>query len=378
MTPPVESPVNTTRSRLLAFWERYGVWLAVVLALGLILKTTNFISETIRGFKAGYNESSGGHDAPSLLGEIIGISIGLGFLTGFLLLIGYVYYRLIHRPLLGKGKLPYTILFVCCFLLFCVLIHTILEKSMIYSYEKTPPKLESIQKRASNQAEIGTGALAICCLLFGVYLDRQRTQKQQRALLQQRTQAQLDALKAQVNPHFLFNSLNNIFGTAMQEQAPRTAESVEQLATIMRYVLKESRNQTTPIERELRFVDDYIQLHKLRLPTLEHIQITTDLYWDESPAQIAPLLLNPLIENAFKYGISIQHPCFVSIRLRVEAGVLTLETRNSLLPRHDLEQGTGMGLANVRERLALAYPGRHTFTTDEADGAFSVSLTINL
>jgi two-component sensor histidine kinase len=371
------------RARLLNFWERYGVWLAVLLAVGLVFFVVVDTCDFVKGFRDGWNSyPSRNLSSLSSISDSIGLfivgTIIVTLILGVFFLVGCAYYQLIHKPLLGRGKLPYTILFVCCFMLFIELVSTGLEKVLLSAEIKRPLKTVTAQERAASSAAILTAGTVIFCLLTGVYLDRRRNQQQQKTLTQQRTQAQLDALKAQVNPHFLFNSLNNIFGTAMQEAAPRTAESVEQLATIMRYVLDESRNQTTPVERELRFIDDYINLHKLRLPTLDHIQITTDLYWDEQPAGVVPLLLNPLIENAFKYGISIQYPCFVQISLRVEARTLTLHVRNSVLPRADLERGTGIGLANVRQRLELAYPGRHTLTLEPGNTEFGVRLRLQL
>ena len=203
--------------------------------------------------------------------------------------------------------------------------------------------------------------------------------KRQAQLLQQKTQAELDSLKAQVNPHFLFNSLNNIYGTALGEDSPRTAESIRQLADIVRYVMEESRKDTTDVGRELRFLDDYVELHRMRIPRQDNITIRIETHWDEAPAQILPLLLNPLIENAFKYGISMQHSCFVNIRLFIENRVLTFATENSIVPRKTLEKGTGLGLNNVKKRLALAYPGRHTFEGGPTDnGTFSVQLMIRL
>jgi hypothetical protein len=202
--------------------------------------------------------------------------------------------------------------------------------------------------------------------------------KRQALLLQQKTQAELDALKAQVNPHFLFNTLNNLYGTALAEDSPRTAESIHQLSGIVRYVMEEANSARTDVQRELRFIDDYVELQRMRIPRLDNIRILVDTFWDEQPAEVMPLLLNPLIENAFKYGISIQYPCFVEIRLRIEDGLLTFSTRNSIVPRTQLERSTGLGLKNVQKRLALAYPGRHEFAVSEADGVFIVSLTIKL
>jgi len=213
---------------------------------------------------------------------------------------------------------------------------------------------------------------------YSLVVSWQNSRRRQQALIQQRVQAELDALKAQVNPHFLFNSLNNIYGTAIVENSPRTAESIQQLSGIVRYVMEESRQKTTDIQRELRFIDDYVELQRVRIPDQANIRIDTDIQWDEKPAQIVPLLLNPLIENAFKYGISIQQPCFVRIRLRVQDNSLHLGIENSILPRTDLEKGTGLGLANVRQRLALAYPNQHSLRITDQNETFSVDLTINL
>ncbi|WP_161492777.1 sensor histidine kinase [Spirosoma sp. 209] len=213
---------------------------------------------------------------------------------------------------------------------------------------------------------------------YSLVTSWQNSRRRQQALIQQRIQAELDALKAQVNPHFLFNSLNNIYGTAIVENSPRTAESIQQLSGIVRYVMEESRQKTTDIQRELRFIDDYVELQRVRIPDQANIRIDTDIQWDERPAQIVPLLLNPLIENAFKYGISIQQPCFVRIRLRVQDNSLHLGIENSILPRTDLEKGTGLWLANVRQRLALAYPNQHTLRITDQNDTFSVDLSINL
>jgi sensor histidine kinase YesM len=213
---------------------------------------------------------------------------------------------------------------------------------------------------------------------YSLFMSWRNARRRQLILMQQRTQAELDALKAQVNPHFLFNSLNNIYGTAILEDSPRTAESIQQLSGIVRYVMEESRLQTTDIRRELRFIDDFVELQRIRLPNQDNIDIQVTIDWDEKPARIVPLLLNPIIENAFKYGISMQYPCFVHVQLRVQEGTLHLTTENSVLARTDLERGTGLGLANVRQRLVLAYPERHTLTVSEGGNTFLIDLEIRL
>jgi two-component sensor histidine kinase len=203
-------------------------------------------------------------------------------------------------------------------------------------------------------------------------------QNEDRLLAQATREAELAALTAQVNPPFIFHALQQLQASAHTEHLPRTEQSLAQLAGIMQYVLEESRKQITDVSREIDFIRDYLRLQELRLPQRETIQITTDVVWDGKPAPIVPLLLNPLIENAFKYGISMQQPCFVRIQLHVADGVLTFRSENSILPRTDLEKGTGLGLANVRKRLQLAYPKLHKIATTETANAYTVLLNIKL
>lgn len=207
------------------------------------------------------------------------------------------------------------------------------------------------------------------------FLDRRR---EQRRLVLVADKAEITALTAQVNPPFIFHALQYLQATAHTEHLPRTEQSLTQLAGIMQYVLEESRKKITDVSREIDFIRDYLRLQKLRLPHRDSIQITTKVDWDGKPTPIVPLLLNPLIENAFKYGISMQQACFVDIRLAVKDGVLTFALANSVLPRTDLEKGTGLGLSNVRKRLQLAYPNLHKLTISEKPGTCQVTLTIKL
>lgn len=213
---------------------------------------------------------------------------------------------------------------------------------------------------------------------YSMVIHFRERQRDERNLAQSKRQAELDALKARVNPPFLFHALRGLHKTAVAENLPRTTESLDQLAGIMQYVLEESRNQTTDVAREMAFIRDYLRLQQLRVPDRDTIRITTEVDWDGQPACIVPLLLNPLIENAFKYGISIQHPCFVAIHFRVANNILVFTTENSVLPRNDLEKGTGLGLKNVRRRLELAYPERHKLTISDQDGVYTVDLKVKL
>jgi len=196
-----------------------------------------------------------------------------------------------------------------------------------------------------------------------------------------KSNADLQFLRSQVNPHFLFNALNTIFATALRENAEATAESIQVLGDMMRFMLHENNKDIIPLQREIEYLQNFIALQKLRLPASEQIIIEVNLP-DELPnLQIAPMLLVPFVENAFKHGISLNEKSWVKIRLTNGSGSMHFEVTNSMHAHteNDTEADkSGIGLANVRERLALIYPKKHTLTVNQANNEFSVQLTIDL
>lgn len=371
--PAPLAPQQRISPRLVRFWETWGIRLVIVACTLVLFLFTDF-GDFMRGFKDGYTKS-GSKEPTSFIVALVGVTFMLIFFVGLFWGLLHSYYSLFHRHVFKNNKLAYTVLYVVCLLLFWNVSTDGLAK-VFDTYNMEHQK----NARAYNEmfASALTSFLLICMVIYGFIVDFRKSRRLQLTLIQQRAQAELDALKAQVNPHFLFNSLNNIYGTAILEDSPRTAESIQQLSGIVRYVMEESRLQTTDIQRELRFIDDFVDLQRLRLPNQDNIDIQVTIDWDEKPARIVPLLLNPIIENAFKYGISMQFPCFVHIRLRVQDGTLHLTTENSVLVRTDLDKGTGLGLTNVRQRLALAYPDRHTLMVSEEGGTFLIDLEIRL
>jgi len=204
------------------------------------------------------------------------------------------------------------------------------------------------------------------------YFQKEREEKNRQI---QQKESEIKVLKAQVNPHFFFNTLNTIYGTALQENAPRTAKCIEQLSEIMRHTVTGAGRDLTPLSEEINFIEDYLQLQRLRIPHRENISIETATSIDDPSLKIAPLLFLPFIENAFKYGISTEHPCKVKIQLSVKDKVLNFLARNTQLPKKD---GLGTGIENVKQRLELIYPGRHQLSHGPEGPDFKVVLTINL
>lgn len=222
----------------------------------------------------------------------------------------------------------------------------------------------------------GVAVLAVVGFAFGA--DYFRSRRQHLQLLQAKSTAELQALKAQLNPHFLFNTLNAIFNSALKNDDPATAAMIEELAALLRFSIVEAQKAYTSIDAELTFLDRYLRLQQARLPQRPNLQLEIALDWDEQPAWIAPLLLVPLIENAFLYGISMDHPSFCRLQLTVQHQRLLLDLRNSIAPGRESKKGLGTGLPSVRQRLELLYPRRHQLTVTDDGATFQVLLTLDL
>jgi two-component system LytT family sensor kinase len=189
--------------------------------------------------------------------------------------------------------------------------------------------------------------------------------------------AELDLLKFQVHPHFLFNTLNNIYSQAMQENSPKTVQSIAGLSGLMRYMLEDCKQDLVLLTRELEYIQQYINLQKLR--TDRQNKITTDFKIDHScELLIAPMLMISFIENAFKHGISMSSPSFIDIKIDLITDELGFSVQNSVHSHKDKPVSTGLGLVNVRQRLTHLYPDSHKLTVEQKDGIFNVNLKIKL
>jgi two-component system, LytTR family, sensor kinase len=193
--------------------------------------------------------------------------------------------------------------------------------------------------------------------------------------------ASLDFLHSQINPHFLFNALNTLYGMALQEGAERTSDGIQRLADMMRFMLQENIQEKIPLEKELNYLDSYIQLQKLRTASHPLIQIQTFISPRETDLEIAPMLLIPFIENAFKHGISFRETSYIKLTLTIEEGILYFDVSNSVHSRKGQDpekQHTGIGLANVKQRLQLLYPHKHELSIRASAIDFFVHLTLQL
>jgi two-component sensor histidine kinase len=196
-----------------------------------------------------------------------------------------------------------------------------------------------------------------------------------------RSNANLDLLRSQINPHFLFNALNTIYGTAIQEKAERTSEGIEKLGDMMRFMLQENMQEKISLVREIEYLNNYIGLQRLRTDPNPIIKIEEVIEQEVHTTQIAPMLLIPFVENAFKHGISFREPSHIKVILEVKDNSLYFDVYNSKHARveNDPEKDkSGIGLNNVKQRLQLLYPRKHELIIRETGKEFFVHLTIQL
>jgi len=192
----------------------------------------------------------------------------------------------------------------------------------------------------------------------------------------ERAIAELSYLKAQINPHFLFNSLNSIYALAL-EKSDLAAAAVIKLSGIMRYIINEADKDEVILQKEIDYLQDYIDLQKFRLENTVQLTFTTEGIFDKH--YIAPLLLIPFIENTFKYGVNPEEISVIHIGIANDNGHFQLKTFNKKVTTQKYDTVTPkLGLSNTRKRLESLYPANYSLEIDEDDATYTVKLNINL
>jgi LytS/YehU family sensor histidine kinase len=185
-------------------------------------------------------------------------------------------------------------------------------------------------------------------------------------------------LKTQVNPHFLFNTLNNIFGLANKNKEPVVADSISKLAEIMRYQTYESKDGKIVISKEIEYLKNYIDLQKLRFTKDDNIEIEFNITGDTESVFVEQLILLPLVENTFKHGVSLQNKTEILINLEIDKTRLIFRVKNTINPSvtKATKENSGLGLDNLRKRLALLYPEKHRLKITKDLNYFEVVLSL--
>lgn len=193
-------------------------------------------------------------------------------------------------------------------------------------------------------------------------------------LAKENVELEFNFLKSQVNPHFLFNSLNNIYGLILKNENTKAAGTVARLSEFLRYTLYHSSNDKMPLKKEIQLLKDYIELEGIRL---NYTKVTFSIEADDDTHDFPSLLLIPVIENAFKY--STDHPgAEINILLLVRAGQLDFTIANRVDEDRVLQTAGGIGLQNLKKRLSLYYPGKYQYEVDTTDINYTAKITIDL
>lgn len=203
-------------------------------------------------------------------------------------------------------------------------------------------------------------------------------------LIQSRLQAnqlstEIKFLKSQINPHFLFNTLNNLFSMAQAKENDELADGILKLSGMMRYMLYDSNEERVPLNKEITYLEECITLNKLRYAD-EEVLVTFDHPGQIADVSIAPMLFIPFVENAFKHGVAIGQKATIHIAIVVTGQKLIFDCVNtdySFIKKMEMEIN-GIGLENVKRRLDLVYPGKHQLIIKNEDGKFMVNLEIDL
>jgi two-component system, LytTR family, sensor kinase len=219
--------------------------------------------------------------------------------------------------------------------------------------------------------------ITVWSLSTAICIIRQWRNTERRMMLAEadKANAELSFLKAQINPHFLFNTLNNIYSLA-NAKSENTAASILKLSNIMRYVTDEVKEEFVPLEDEVAFISDYLDLQRLRLGNKMNIGFLVSGKIAEK--KIAPLILMTFIENVFKYGISSHSPSAIDIQLSAAENSIRFFCSNKLYENLRPVESTGIGINNTRKRLEHLYPGRFELNIDKKNGMFSVQLTLKV
>jgi two-component system LytT family sensor kinase len=244
-------------------------------------------------------------------------------------------------------------------------------------YFDTMPGMAFIIPRWGRQILFNYPTVVGFALAIKLMKDWYVKQKEAAGVAREKINAELQLLKAQVHPHFLFNTLNNIYSFIIND-SPAAPEALKKLSTLLRYIIYECDKPLVKLEKELKMVRDYIDLEKIRYG--ESFNVNLQIQGNADARVICPLLLIPFLENSFKHGTSqmLTHP-WITLNIVIEDQGLYFHLSNSkptTIAENTLTKG--LGLSNVKKRLAILYPVTHTLNMNEDEMSFSVSLKVPL
>ena len=289
------------------------------------------------------------------------------------------YYYLIPKILLQKKTVNYivmsAVLLIICGLivnLFNSIIALSAENPAIQEHNLRP---ESPEFRRWFMSVITFGIPFVISSLLRIYIEWKRNEDVRKIVENEKVNSELQFLKTQLNPHFLFNSLNAIYALSVKK-SPNTSESIINLSELMRYMLYEADKDLVPLSKELEYIKSYVQLQRLRLSDSENVSLK--ISGEERNKAIAPLLFISFIENAFKYGTDFKGKTNVKINLSIFTESLHFSIINKIGVFQKEPSNSGVGLQNIKNRLNILYPNSHELFVENDGENYCVRLTLKL
>jgi two-component system LytT family sensor kinase len=319
-------------------------------------------------------------------------NMAVSFICINTLLFGFYYLNsevLIPKLFKARRWFLYTASIVACFLIFLFapkpIANAIAEPEDAVSFYTSrnlpvPPDAKERYEARKNITHYRSSYLGFV-LMFAIGLavmaiqEWFKSEETKKTIEHEKLNTELSLLKSQLNPHFFFNTLNNIYSLAIVK-SDETASSILKLSAIMRYVLTEAEESRVPLAREIEFLENYIQLQSVRLT--DKVKLDVAICKEAESKEIAPLLFIPFVENAFKYGVSTVEPSQITIKLTNSLDKIKLFVQNSIIKSVNHNgNNTEIGIVNVKRRLELLYPNKHQLTINHNKDQYTVNLEID-
>lgn len=333
-------------------------------------------------FWAGYLSFKVYHEYLWTLSQYDGLTTAQVFESSFIAQAGMLpvrmlfSYWLIYWLMPRSDKNPFKLALLIIGFATAVVLHRLMVVYLVspLAYKQIPEVQELFSLERMTSATVDIAMVAGIASMLVLYARNKAAKEREAQLEKEKVVAELQFLKNQTNPHFLFNTLNNLYALA-RKQSEKTPEAILQLSKFMRFVLYDTNRPTISLQEEVQMIGNYISLEKLRFG--ERVKVSFDTQKNLEAYQISPLILLPLVENAFKHGASeLEEGGYINIVLEVEKGVLTFQVKNNFRPDSGI-RSEGIGLSNLKRQLDLQYPG-YTLSGHIRDDAYSASLTLNL
>ena len=297
---------------------------------------------------------------------------GIFLLPGHFIMVYTIIYFLVPKYLL-KRKFLYFFIGLICLAAICFLVYTGISQLSIGKFKDLRRSYFTVGRNIMPFLHVGGIALSIKLLQYW-YIQKQYTLEAEK----QKAVAELKLLRAQLHPHFLFNTLNNLYSHTL-EKSENAPDIVLKLSALLRFMIYESNVSRIPLKKEIELLKNYIALEQMRYG--DWLDISVSVSGNIKHHQIAPLILLPFLENAFKHGTSKQiDQCWISLDITVIESLMRFKLVNSIEPiaKKKKKEAGGLGLQNVERRLELLYKDRYRFETILESEVFIVNLDINL